>query len=257
MTEVFFLLVAGFFGGMVNTVAGGGSFITFPALLAVGVPPVAANATNTFASFAGYVSGAVGFRQQLWAYRSQLYGIVGLALLGGLLGASLLLHTQEATFQRVVPWLLLLATVLLIRGAAMQHALQAWRAVNNQRSRTVTLGLGALLLATCVYGGFFNAGLGIILLGYLTLSGYRDIHLMNGIKLLVSALVALVAILLFGVGDMIAWYQGSVVMAGTVVGGYAAARTVQIVSQVWVRRFITAVAFVTTTYFFLTAYGWV
>ena len=257
MLEFFLLLTAGLLGGVVNTVAGGGSFITFPALLAVGVPPVAANATNTFASFAGYVSGAAGFRQALWAHRTRLYGVIAIAVVGGCLGAWLLLHTREATFQRAVPWLLLLATLLLLRGEALQRALQAWRTHNQNpnRSRTVVVLLVALLLSACIYGGFFNAGLGIILLGYLTFAGYRDIHLMNGIKLLVSAMVAVVAIVMFGVGDMIAWYQGLVVMTGTMVGGYAAARAVQLVSQTWVRRFIVSVAAAMTLYFFIDAYA--
>ncbi len=255
MSEFFLLLMAGLLGGVVNTVAGGGSFITFPALLAVGVPPVAANATNTFASFAGYVSGAAGFRQALWAHRTRLYGVIAIALIGGCLGAWLLLHTREATFQRAVPWLLLLATFLLLRGEAIQRALQAWRSRNPHRSRTIAVLLAVLLLSACIYGGFFNAGLGIILLGYLTLAGYRDIHLMNGIKLLVSAMVAVVAIVMFGAGDLIAWYQGLVVMAGTVVGGYAAARAVQVVSQIWVRRFIVSVAAAMTLYFFIDVYA--
>lgn len=255
MPEFFLLLLAGLLGGVVNTVAGGGSFITFPALMAVGVPPLAANATNTFASFAGYVSGAVGFRQTLWAHRARLAGVIAAALIGGFFGAWLLLNTGEATFQRAVPWLLLLGTLLLMRGEAIQHALWTWRARSSQRSRSVTAGLGALLLLTCIYGGFFNAGLGIILLGYLTLSGYRDIHLMNGIKLLVSAMVAVVAIFMFGVGDLIAWYEGLVVMAGTVVGGYMAAKAVQIFSQEWVRRFIVGVASSMTIYFFIAAYA--
>jgi len=255
MSEFFLLLMAGLLSGLVNTVAGGGSFITFPALLAVGVPPVVANATNTFASFAGYLSGAAGFRQALWAHRGRLFGVIALSLVGGGLGAWLLLNTRETTFQRAVPWLLLLATLLLLWGETIQRVLHAWRARNPHRSRTVVVLLATLLLATCIYGGFFNAGLGIILLGYLTLAGYRDIHLMNGIKLLVSAMVAVVAIVMFGAGDIIAWYQGSVVMAGTVVGGYAAARAVRVVSQTWLRRFIVGVALGMTGYFFINAYA--
>ena len=142
-----------------------------------------------------------------------------------------------------------------MRGEAIQRALQAWRSRNPHRPRTIVVLLAVLLLSACTYGGFFNAGLGIILLGYLTLAGYRDIHLMNGIKLLVSAMVAVVAIVMFGAGDLIAWYQGAVVMAGTVVGGYAAARAVQVVSQIWVRRFIVSVAAAMTLYFFIDVYA--
>ena len=112
--EVMGLFLAGLIGGMVNSIAGGGSFITFPALLVAGVPPIAANATNTFASCAGYLSGAVGFRYALWTHRSQLPRLALLAMTGGGSGAWLLLQTPPATFSQAIPWLLLLATILLI-----------------------------------------------------------------------------------------------------------------------------------------------
>jgi len=193
--EVLGLFLAGLIGGMVNSIAGGGSFITFPALMAAGVPPIAANATNTFASSAGYISGAAGFRRELWAHRHELPKIA-VSALGG---------------------------VLLV----------------------------LLLLLVCTYGGFFNAGLGIILLGYFTLAGYQDIHLMNGLKLLVSALVSILAIVMFGVGDLIAWREGAIVLIGTLIGGYAAASAVRVVSQRLVRRAIIVVAAGMTAYFFI------
>ena len=101
------------------------------------------------------------------------------------------------------------------------------------------------------YGGFFNAGLGIILLGYFTLAGYQDIHLMNGLKLLVSALVSILAIVMFGVGDLIAWREGAIVLIGTLIGGYGAASAVRVVSQRLARRAIIAVAAGMTAYFFI------
>ena len=116
MIEGVGLFLAGLIGGMVNAIAGGGSFITFPALMAAGVSPIAANATNTFASSAGYLSGAAGFRRELWAHRRQLPKIAVSALVGGGLGAWLLLQIPENTFSRAIPWLLLLATVLLVWG---------------------------------------------------------------------------------------------------------------------------------------------
>ncbi len=111
--------------------------------------------------------------------------------------------------------------------------------------------LAVLLLLVCTYGGFFNAGLGIILLGYFTLAGYQDIHLMNGLKLLVSALVSILAIVMFGVGDLIAWREGAIVLIGTLIGGYAAASAVRVVSQRLVRRSIIVVAAGMTVYFFI------
>ena len=251
MIEGVGLFLAGLIGGMVNAIAGGGSFITFPALMASGVPPIAANATNTFASSAGYLSGAAGFRQELWAHRHQLPSIAISALVGGGLGAWLLLQTPENTFRNAIPWLLLLATVLLIWGDLLQAALR--RRFESKQSPSALGGvlLALLLMLICTYGGFFNAGLGIILLGYFTLSGYQDIHLMNGLKLLVSAFVSILAIVMFGVGDFIAWRQGAIVLIGTLIGGYAAASAVRVVSQDLVRWAIIVVAAGMTVHFFI------
>ena len=251
MIEEVGLFLAGLIGGMVNAIAGGGSFITFPALMAAGVSPIAANATNTFASSAGYLSGAAGFRRELWAHRHQLPRVAVSALIGGGLGAWLLLQTPENTFSRAIPWLLLLATVLLVWGDPLQAALR--RRFEGKQSLSALGGvlLALLLLMVCTYGGFFNAGLGIILLGYFTLAGYQDIHLMNGLKLLVSALVSILAIVMFGVGDLIAWREGAIVLIGTLIGGYSAASAVRVVSQRLVRRAIIVVAAGMTVYFFI------
>ena len=251
MVEGIALFLAGLIGGMVNSIAGGGSFITFPALMAAGVPPIAANATNTFASSAGYISGAAGFRRELWAHRSQLPKIAVSALVGGGLGGWLLLQTPEDTFNRAIPWLLLLATLLLVWGDPLQAGLR--RRFGGRQSLSALGGvlLVLLLLLVCTYGGCFNAGLGIILLGYFTLAGYQDIHLMNGLKLLVSALVSILAIVMFGVGDLIAWREGAIVLIGTLIGGYGAASAVRVVSQRLVRRAIIAVAAGMTAYFFI------
>ena len=159
MIEGVGLFLAGLIGGMVNAIAGGGSFITFPALMAAGVSPIAANATNTFASSAGYLSGAAGFRRELWAHRHQLPRVAVSALIGGGLGAWLLLQTPENTFSRAIPWLLLLATVLLVWGDPLQAALR--RRFEGKQSLSALGGvlLALLLLMVCTYGGFFNAGL--------------------------------------------------------------------------------------------------
>jgi uncharacterized membrane protein YfcA len=245
------LFLAGLIGGMINSIAGGGSFITFPALIASGVPPIAANASNTFASCAGYLSGAAGFRGELWAYRAHLPRLLFFALCGGAAGAWLLLQTAEAAFSRAVPWLLLVATMLLIWGESLQALLYRHFGHRQSFSTASQFLLTLFFIAICAYGGFFNAGFGIILLGYLTLAGHNDIHLMNGLKLLVSAVVALLAIVVFGVGDIIAWREGGIVLAGTLIGGYAATRLIRVINQVWVRRFVIGVAAGMTTYFFI------
>jgi uncharacterized membrane protein YfcA len=255
MLEVMLLFGAGVLGGMMNAIAGGGSFITFPALIAAGVPPISANATNTYASCAGYISGALGFRHELWAHRQLLPRIMLSSLFGGALGAWLLIQTSPQAFAVAIPWLLLFATVLLVYGHRLQAVLRDWFGRSARASALGMLAFSLALLVISIYGGFFNAGLGIILLGFLTLAGYTDVHLMNGIKLLVSAVVALIAITIFASEHIIAWYQGSIVLVGTLLGGYGAAITAKWVNPIWIRRLMILIAGVTTAYFFAASMG--
>lgn len=248
--EILFLLLAGFLGGFVNSVAGGGSFITFPALLFVGVPPVSANATNTFASCSGYLSGAYAFRHDLHAHSRELPRFLVLSLLGGIGGAWLLLQTPESLFRDVIPWLLLFATLLFIFGARINALFQQLGSMHRHASLAGRVLLMLILLGIAVYGGFFNAGLGIIILSYLALAGHTDINAMNGLKLLISSAVSLIAIMLFIYDGVIAWYQGTLVLLGTLIGGYVAARVSRQLPQAWVRGFVIAAGIGITAWFF-------
>jgi uncharacterized membrane protein YfcA len=254
LIEIVLLFVAGVLGGVVNSIAGGGSFITFPALLLVGVPPVAANATNTFSSCSGYISGMLALRQELLAQRRDLLRFVVLSLCGGAVGAWLLLQTSDAVFREAIPWLLLFATVLFIWGGRINVVLNALAGRHRHASVLGSLLLGLFLLGVCVYGGFFNAGLGIIILSYLALAGYRDINAMNGIKLLVSTFVSLVAIVLFVIDDVIAWREGIVVLLGTLLGGYVAAHWSRRLPQYLVRNAVVVAGVGITAYFFYDIY---
>jgi len=252
--ELLFLFGAGFLGGVVNSVAGGGSFITFPALLLVGVPPVSANATNTFASFAGYLSGTYAFREDLLAHKKELPRLIIVSLIGGVLGAWLLLQTPESVFREAIPWLLLFATVLFVFGGTLNSMLK--RLTSNHRY-ALSVGhflLLIMLLGVCIYGGFFNAGLGIIILSYLALAGYTNISEMNGIKLLISATVSLTAIALFIYSGAIAWYEGFVVLVGTMMGGFMAANISKRIPQQYVRHFVILASSGITVYFFIEVY---
>ncbi|KAA6187902.1 sulfite exporter TauE/SafE family protein [Thiohalocapsa marina] len=256
--DALLLLTAGFFGGALNAIAGGGSFFTFPALLAVGVPPIAANATNTFAACAGYLSGAYALRRELAGHRSRLPGLILISLLGGLLGAGLLLQAGEVLFRQSIPWLLLLATSLFAFGGPLNARLRR-RCRHQPRRSTPDRGplhwlLPVLLLGVCVYGGFFNAGLGIIALSYLILAGETDIHVMNGLKLLISTLVSVAALILFGLHGAIAWGEGGLVLIGTLAGGYVAAHLSRQIPQGWVKGFVIVVGAGITAYFFAETY---
>lgn len=253
--ELAVLFSAGFLGGILNSIAGGGTFITFPALLFVGVPPISANATNTFSSCSGYLSGMYAFRHDLKAHKHELPKYIVFSLIGGSVGAWLLLQTPETLFREIIPWLLLFATLLFVFGTRL-NALLRHLGTRHKHASSVGVVLGLLvLLAVCVYGGFFNAGLGIITLSYLALSGHTNINAMNGLKLLVSSSVSLIAIALFIYTDSIAWQEGAIVLVGTLTGGYIAARISRTVPETYVRAFVIAVSTGITAYFFYDFYG--
>lgn len=255
MIEALFLLVAGLLGGAVNSLAGGGSFIVFPALLFVGVPPVIANASNTYAALPGYASGAFGYWHAMAKYKDRLvlYGIV--AAVFGYAGAQLLLVVTDEQFSRVVPWLMLFAVALFAFG----NQINAFVAAQGGGRRGLKLAGGLLLwvflAGVCVYGGFFNAGLGILLLAFLATAGLSDIHAMNGLKLYVSSVVALVAVVRFAVSGSIDWYHGSITLAGVVVGGYLAARNAHLIPAKWIRLGVIVYGVCMTGYFFWGAYA--
>ncbi|KPZ68223.1 hypothetical protein AN944_03674 [Shewanella sp. P1-14-1] len=253
--DILLLLLAGFFGGVLNSLAGGGSFITFPALIFVGVPPIMANATNTFSSFAGYLSGAFAFRRELLAHKKEIKTIIITSLFGGAFGAWLLLISPETVFQQAIPWLLLFATLLFIFGSRINAFFSR---LSNQHKYASQLGavmLFLVLLAVCIYGGFFNAGLGIIGLSYLALAGHTNINAMNGIKLVISSSVSLIAIILFIYNDAIAWFEGVTVLVGTLIGGYMSAHIANKVSQVRMRQFVIVMSCAITVYFFYSTYS--
>ncbi|MCB1914525.1 MAG: sulfite exporter TauE/SafE family protein [Rhodocyclaceae bacterium] len=252
--EPVLLFLAGVFGGVLNSVAGGGSFITFPALMAAGVAPISANATNTFASCAGYLSGVYALRRELAAHRAELPRLVGTSLLGGITGAWLLLRTPEAVFREAIPWLLLFATALFVYGGRINQRLKALATGHRHASAAGAVLLAGLLLAVCVYGGFFNAGLGIVTLSYLALAGHTNINAMNGLKLLVSTAVSLIAIILFIANGAIAWYEGTIMLTGTLVGGYGAAHVSRSLPQQHVRHFVIVASIAITAYFFYATY---
>ncbi|WP_415891200.1 sulfite exporter TauE/SafE family protein [Neptuniibacter sp. SY11_33] len=253
--ELLILFVAGFFGGVLNAIAGGGSFITFPALMFVGVPPISANATNTFSACAGYMSGTYALRKDIRQDRKNLIKLILISFIGGIAGAVLLLRTPEEVFLEAVPWLLLFATVLFIFGGRLNSVLKNLSGTHKHASAVGGFLLMLLLFGVCLYGGFFNAGLGIITLSYLALAGYNNINTMNGIKLLVSSCVSLIAIVLFIIDGVIDWYSGMIVLVGTLAGGYYAAHYSRQLPQQWVRNFVIIASCGITAYFFYDVYG--
>ena len=247
MSESLWLFAAGLAGGAINTLAGGGSFVTFPALLAAGVPPVSANATNTFASLPGYLSGAWGLRRSI--PRDGLGVMLAVCVLGGGIGGWVLLSVSDAAFRGAVPWLLLFATALFALGAPLNGWLRRQATARGLGNRTGQAARLSALLGVAIYGGFFNAGLGILTLSVLALSGQTGIHAMNGLKLLISCAVSLMAVAVFVAQDLIAWQAGIAVLLGSLLGGYAAARVSQRLNPALIRYGVIAAGLALTLHY--------
>jgi uncharacterized membrane protein YfcA len=254
MMETIFLLIAGLLGGAVNSLAGGGSFIVFPALLLAGVPPVIANASNTYAALPGYVSGTVGYWAVMGRYKDKLVLYGAMAAVFGYVGAELLLVVSDEMFSQVVPWLMLFAVLLFVFGNRINGFVAAHSSGGKGMKLAGTALLMAFLAGVCIYGGFFNAGLGILLLAFLATAGMSDIHAMNGLKLYVSSVVALVAVARFALSGSIDWYHGSIALVGVTIGGYLAAKNAHRIPALWIRNAVIVYGVFMTGYFFWGAY---
>ncbi|MEQ1769114.1 MAG: sulfite exporter TauE/SafE family protein [Devosia sp.] len=249
------LLVAGLLGGAVNTLAGGGSFIVFPALLAIGVPPVLANASNTYAALPGYASGAFGYRRSFAPYRDRLLIYAIVAAVFGYLGAELLLRVSDAQFSVAVPWLMLVAVVLFIFGSRINAFVTARTGSGRGAKAAGVILLLLILAAISVYGGFFNAGLGVLLLAFLMLAGIGDIHAANGLKLWISSIIALVAVARFALAGSIDWYHGTIALVGVTIGAYVAARLAHRIPTRIIRAMVIIYGVGLTIYFFWKTYA--
>ncbi len=247
------LFSAGLLSGIVNAIAGGGSFISFPALVFVGVPPLFANATNTYASCAGYISGAYAFKNELLANKKVTLWFSLAGMLGGILGGYALLQFSNDSFAQLIPWLLLFALVLFVFGPAFNRFLASRRHAGIAANTTGIFGV-ILILSASIYGGFFNAGLGIILLSFLVILGFNRMALMNGIKLLVSTMVSIFALVIFVYEDMLAWYLGTILLLGNMLGAYVSAIFSQHLSDRIVRNVVIVISTVMTVYFFYDVY---
>jgi len=242
------LFVAAAVGGAINSVAGGGSFVAFPALLFAGVPPVAANATNTIALWPGSVASAVAYRRELRDVKRELVPLGAASLVGGVVGSLLLLHTSDHTFVLLIPWLLLFATLLFSFGGALT------RAITGGKQAPLGVAVAAQLFIG-LYGGYFGGGIGIMMLAVLSLLGMTDIHRMNSLKAVLGTLVNGVAVVAFVVAGAVAWAPGSVMIVGGIAGGYAGAAIARRVEPRTVRRLVLGVAWTMTGYFFLRTYA--
>jgi hypothetical protein len=236
-------------GGALNAVAGGGSFFTFPVLILLGVPPIVANATSTVALWPGGVASAVAYRRELGRRRAGLIALSLASLAGGGLGAWLLLWSGDVTFARLVPWLLLTATVLFAASGPLVARLRAADRPALPPNRWI---LGAIVqLAIAVYGGYFGGGMGILMLAAFALSGMPDVHEANARKSWLGALINGVAVVTFIAAGKVRWAEALIMVVGAIMGGYGGAALARRIDPAPVRRFVVGAGLVLTVVFFL------
>ncbi|HEV2718044.1 MAG TPA: sulfite exporter TauE/SafE family protein [Terriglobales bacterium] len=247
-----FLFFAGILGGALNAVAGGGSFISFPALLFTGVPPIPANATNSLALWAGVTASGGAYRNRLDVPRRVMVPLIATSLLGGVAGAALLLKTPAHTFMRILPWLMLGATVLFLFGNRLSGGRPS--SVGRDASAGAILSASIFELVVAIYGGYFGGGVGIVNLAMLAAIGMTDIHSMNALKSVLGSAINGIAVLVFILQRAISWPQAVIMIAGAIIGGYFGAHYALRLPQAWVRWFVIFVGAGMTAYFFAKAY---
>lgn len=231
--------------GAINAVAGGGSFLTFPALLLTGMPGIAANATNNTAIWLGTAASAHGYRDELKQTRNVNLRLVLASGVGSIIGAILMLLTPETAFARAVPFLLLTATLVFIAGPLLsrRHGPQPDEMVLPAWALPAQCLLG-------VYGGYFGAGVGIATLALLAQIGFTRMHQMNGLKTLLTSCMNGVAVVPFALAGAIVWHWALVMCGGAIIGGYAGARMARTASPRLVRAIVITIAVAMTLYFF-------
>jgi hypothetical protein len=245
------LFIAAALAGVLNSVAGGGTFISFPALIFTRVPPIQANATSTVALWPGIVASVGAYRKRFPKDFRILLEMIATSLAGGTLGALVLLRTPQNTFMRFVPYLFLLATLLLIFGKELAAWMEAAFRTSKQPRWLMLVGTNFFQFLIALYGGFFGAGIGIMMLALLTMLRMEDIHAMNALKTLLNAAINGAAVVTFIAAGAVLWPQALVMLVGAVLGGYGGAYFAQKLDPQIVRRFVIAVGIFMSVYFFL------
>ncbi len=255
LLDIVLLFGAAVLGGALNAVAGGGSFITFPALVFVGVPDVEANATNTVVLWPGALASTGAYREELVTRLRTVIILSMISLIGGLLGALLLLEfrDQQELFRQILPFLLLVTTLLFSFGGTITTWLQQ-RVDLGENSLIGLVIVSVLQLFIAIYGGFFGGGMGVIMLAAFAILGMENIHIMNGLKSLLSVLIKGTAVITFVVTGVVYWSEAIVMIVGAIVGGYVGARYALGLDPVKVKRFAIVRGYVVTVVFFVRTY---
>lgn len=247
------LFLTGLIAGICNAIAGGGTFFTFPVFLAAGIPPVIANASNAVAVWPGHALAVIGYRKQLAGFALTIRGSIIVALIGGVIGAILLAVIDNRAFSKLIPFLILLATLLFAFGANINRWLKNRTIANDFTKPSLTTRFLELLFA--IYGGFFGAGLGVMLMAGLQMLGVTDIHANNALKNLLATIVTTAAVIVLAVSGLVSWPHTAMAFIGAVVGGFAGGYIARMLSAVLLKRFVIGIGGVLTFYYFNIYYG--
>lgn len=242
------LVAASFIAGVMNAMAGGGSFISFPAMLGLGVPPIQANATNTVALWPGQVTSVAA----LWrdVRRDLLPTVCAASVIGGIGGAVLLLHTRQVTFLHLVPWLLLVASLLFWLSGPVSKWLRRRSAYPHEKRTPKSIPLFLSLLPVCLYIGYFGAGAGFLIMTALALFGVEEMHSLNGLKVVAACLSNFCAVVTFVWSGAIIWHYCLISMVFAALGGYIGAQYARRMNAEVLRTIVVVTGCVIAAYFF-------
>ena len=247
------IAVAAFAAGAVNSIAGGGTFLSFSALLVVGMPPVIANASNAVSLWPGSIAAAWGFRRELRRFSRVLPLLSAVAFVGGLCGGLLLLATSNAAFGRMVPWLLLLATGVFAFSGPLSAAVRRKGGRTHVEPENRQMGTGGYVFqfVVSVYGGFFGAGMGILMIAALAIQGFEDLLEVNALKNWLSVVIYSVAVATFVIAGAVSWPHTLVMLVTATVGGFVGAVLARRIPALWLRRGIIVIGALLSVYYFV------
>ena len=243
---IILLFAAGVFTGMINAVAGGGTFLSFGALTLKGVPPVVANATSSITQFPGYITSTLAYWEDFKTFWRGAIALSLASIAGALLGSWILLQLDNPQFRTLVPWLLLAATALFAAGPYLKP-----KPKPGQEASVGSFFGTAMQFATAIYGGFFGAGMGVMMLASLGLSQAGDYHRLNALKNMLAVVIAAVAIVVFVSGGVVAWPQAIVMIPGVALGGWSGVWVAKRVPQSIMRWVVIAVGLLLAVYYFV------
>ncbi|HEY1897261.1 MAG TPA: sulfite exporter TauE/SafE family protein [Terracidiphilus sp.] len=255
------LVVAAFLAGVLNAVAGGGSFLLFPAMLGTGMLPVRANATNTVALWPGQVTSIYAYREDVRKNRRLAFPMGLAGLLGGTAGALVLLHTPQTTFMHLVPWLLLIAAIIFALSRPMTRWLDQVKAARHSSSAAQAprsphrLLVFLATVAVCFYIGYFGAGAGFLIITLLSLFGFEDLNEINALKVVSTTAANGIAFLIFVIGREVEWRYCLLAMIACAIGGYTSARFARMIPQPVLRATVIVIGFgMAAWYFYKTSF---